>query len=426
MTREVAVVGLGYVGLPVAVAFAKNFSVIGFDLSQERVEQLQKGLDRTGEFTVAQLLSASNLRITDDPERLQSADVFIICVPTPVTEGGIPDLSYVEGAARTVAGVMKPGSLVIFESTVYPGATEKVFAPILESVSGLRLNFDFDLAFSPERINPGDSEHSFDNVVKVVSGSSEQALERVAELYSSVVSAGVHMAGSIQIAEAAKLVENTQRDLNIALVNELALMFNLMGIDTNDVLDAAATKWNFSRYKPGLVGGHCIGVDPNYLAFASKEAGLNPELISAARSINDSMAEYVVDRVLTMCDGGSEPAGGAYQVLVLGATFKENCPDTRNSQSYVLIDGLQKRGAEVVVVDPHVAEEARHSSPGLTWGDWEEGLLQYQSFFDAVVLAVPHREFLAEPQRLRSLMKESGALFDVKGALDREYVDGRL
>lgn len=421
-----AVVGLGYVGLPVAVAFAQKFSVIGFDLSQERVQQLQKGLDRTGEFTADQLISASNLRITDDPEEMQSADVFIICVPTPVTDGGIPDLSFVEEAARTIAGVMRPGSLVVFESTVYPGATEKVFAPILEAVSGLRLNFDFDLGFSPERINPGDKEHSFNNVVKVVSGSSDQALKRVAELYSSVVSAGVHMAGSIQVAEAAKLVENTQRDLNIALVNELALMFDLLAIDTNDVLDAAATKWNFSRYKPGLVGGHCIGVDPNYLAFSSKEAGLNPELISAARRINDSMAEYVAGRVLTMCGGGSEPTRGPYRVLVLGATFKENCPDTRNSQSYVLIDRLQKYGAEVVVVDPHVDEEARDASPGLTWGDWEEGLLRYESFFDAVVLAVPHRAFVAEPQRMRSLLKETGVLFDVKGTLEREYVDGRL
>ncbi len=422
-------VGLGYVGLPVAVAFARKFQVIGYDLSERRVEELARGFDRTGEVAEADLAHATGLRVTTNLDDLKGAEDFIVCVPTPIDADKCPDLGPLIAASTDVGRVLRPGFLVVFESTVYPGATEETCIPILEAESGLKINEDFWVGYSPERINPGDPHHRFDNTHKVVSGSSLEGLDRTEALYSAVLSAPIHRAPSIKVAEAAKVIENTQRDLNIALINELAKIFELLDIDTHDVLAAAQTKWNFLPFQPGLVGGHCIGVDPYYLTHRAQQAGFEPEVILAGRSINDSMGEFVAQRVLRLLPEDVLP-DQTRRVLILGATFKENCPDTRNSKALDVIRELQRNFVEVTVIDPHIDEMERSTITNVAWMSSEEAFPSSGQpslrTFDAVILAVAHTEFLAIGNSIRSVMRPNGVVFDVKGLLPKEIVDGRL
>ena len=429
MSRIIAVVGLGYVGLPVAVAFARKFQVIGYDLSETRVEELARGFDRTGEVAEADLAHATGLQVTTNLDDLKGVEDFIVCVPTPIDADKLPDLGPLIAASTDVGRVLRPGCLVVFESTVYPGATEETCIPILEAESGLKVNEDFWVGYSPERINPGDPHHRFDNTHKVVSGSSPEGLDRTEALYAAVLSAPIHRAPSIKVAEAAKVIENTQRDLNIALINELAKIFELLDIDTHDVLAAAQTKWNFLPFQPGLVGGHCIGVDPYYLTHRAQQAGFEPEVILAGRSINDSMGEFVAQRVLGLLPEDVLP-GQIRRVLILGATFKENCPDTRNSKALDVIRELQRNLVEVTVIDPHINEMDRSTLLDVTWMNLEDAFpssgLPSPSTFDAVILAVAHAEFLATCNGIRSALRPNGVVFDVKGVLPKDLVDARL
>lgn len=426
MAETIAVIGMGYVGLPVATSLAQIHNVIGFDISDQRIAELREGIDRTGEVGQPLLDSVPGIEFTTQPQDLRRASTFIICVPTPIDEQRAPDLNPLIGASRAVGRALKPGSLVIYESTVYPGATEEVCAPILEEESGLRLNSDFTIGYSPERINPGDANRRFESIVKVVSGSTPEALDRVDELYSAVVKAGTHRAPSIKVAEAAKVIENTQRDLNIALVNELAQIFHKLGIDTHDVLAAAETKWNFLPFQPGLVGGHCIGVDPYYLTFRSQQAGHNPEVILAGRTINDSMGQHVASRVLELIKHRQEASTDPCQILVLGATFKENCPDLRNSRVPDVVGALAGDSTQVFIADPWVAADEREALTGGSWLDWQDMRTGHDLSFDAIVVAVAHREFVEFGSALRKWLKPEGIVFDVKGSLPREIVDGRL
>lgn len=429
MSRSIAVVGLGYVGLPVAVAFARQFQVIGYDLSETRVEELARGFDRTGEVAEADLAHATGLRVTTNLDDLKGVEDFIVCVPTPIDADKRPDLGPLIAASTDVGRVLRPGCLVVFESTVYPGATEETCIPILEAESGLKVNQDFWVGYSPERINPGDPHHRFDNTHKVVSGSSPEGLDRTEALYAAVLNAPIHRAPSIKVAEAAKVIENTQRDLNIALINELAKIFELLDIDTHDVLAAAQTKWNFLPFQPGLVGGHCIGVDPYYLTHRAQQAGFEPEVILAGRSINDSMGDFVAQRVLRLLPEDVLP-GQTRRVLILGATFKENCPDTRNSKALDVIRELQRNFVEVTVIDPHIDEMERTTIPNIAWVSLEDAFPSSGQpslrTFDAVVLAVAHTEFLAIGNSIRSVIRPNGVVFDVKGLLPKEVVDARL
>ncbi len=429
MTRTIGVVGLGYVGLPVAVAFGGKFEVIGFDLSHSRVDELARGFDRTGEVDEARLQSAPRLHFTTRIKDLSTVDDFIVCVPTPIDEHKLPDLSPLTTACETIGRVLRPGCLVVFESTVYPGVTEEVCIPILEQLSGLAVNVDFWVGYSPERINPGDPLHRFENTHKVVSGSSDHGLEMTEALYASVLNAPIHRAQSIKVAEAAKVIENTQRDLNIALINELAKIFDVLDIDTRAVLEAAQTKWNFLPFKPGLVGGHCIGVDPYYLTHRAQQAGFQPEVILAGRSINDSMGRYVAQRVMDLLPEAEE-LGHPLRILVLGVTFKENCRDTRNSKVMDVIQELQRNSAEVYVIDPHVEMADRTTVAGVTWLSLDEAFSMPRETsrlnFDAIVLAVAHTEFLEIGDGLRAALAPNGVVFDVKGVLPDTLVDSRL
>jgi UDP-N-acetyl-D-galactosamine dehydrogenase len=429
MPEAVAVIGLGYVGLPVAVAFGQVGAVVGFDISAERVAELRRGFDRTGEVDHKTLSALGNATFTSSAEEMREATTFIVCVPTPIKDDTTPDLDPLLQASRTVGAVLKRGDLVVFESTVYPGATEEACLPILEEVSGLDLNDDFMLGYSPERINPGDKTRRFEDIRKVVSGSSELALDRVANLYASVVNAGVYRASSIKVAEAAKVIENTQRDLNIALINELSKIFQLLDIDTNEVLRAASTKWNFVPFSPGLVGGHCIGVDPFYLTHKSQEVGYTPKVILAGREVNDSMGHYVADRAYELWSS-QKGAQASWSVLVLGATFKENCPDVRNSRVVDLVRGLKANGASVTLADPWVEPVDRQFISEATWVDWIELVRDIgepgQQTFDAIIVAVAHGEFIASAEAIRGLVNRSGIVFDVKGALPADLVDDRL
>src|SRR3954468_155139 len=368
--QTVAVVGLGYVGLPVAVEFGRRRPTVGYDVSRKKVASLRHFIDTTGEVTPEQLQQADKLRITDDPALLAEADFIIVAVPTPVNAARQPDFSPLEGASRTVGEHMKPGAIVIYESTVYPGATEEVCVPILEKHSGMRWRQDFHVGYSPERINPGDQEHCFTKIRKVVSGDDAETLEKVAELYASVVSAGVHRAASIRVAEAAKVIENTRRDLNIALVNELAIIFDRLGIDTLEVLKAAGTKWNFLPFRPGLVGGHCIGVDPYYLTHKAELAGYHPEVILAGRRINDGMGKYVADQTVKHLVRNGWQVKDA-PIVVLGLTFKEDCPDLRNSRVIDVIRELQSYGAAVHVHDPVASNEEALHEYGVRLASWD-------------------------------------------------------
>jgi len=409
----VAVIGLGYVGLPLAVEFGKRRSTVGFDLSAKKIQHYRDFVDPTGEVSEAQLRAAERLRFTDDPADLAEADYFVVAVPTPVDNAHNPDFTALAGASETVGRHMKKGAIVVFESTVYPGATEEVCIPLLEKHSGLKWREDFHVGFSPERINPGDKEHTLTTILKVVSGDDADTLERVAALYESIVTAGVYRASSIKVAEAAKVIENTQRDLNIALMNELAILFDRIGIDTLEVLEAAGTKWNFLPFRPGLVGGHCIGVDPYYLTHKAATLGYHPEVILAGRRINDGMAKFVAEKtVKSMIAAGCYVKGA--RVNVLGLTFKENCPDLRNSKVADIVAELNSYGVEVHVHDPVAASAEAYHEYGIELEGWD-----HLPRADAIVAAVPHRELLAMPMgELQAKLTPRGCFIDIKSAFD--------
>lgn len=418
---KIAIIGLGYVGLPLAVEFGKKFDTVGFDRKKSRLDMLRRGEDTTLETSTEALRSATKLRYSDSLDDLRDRDIFIVAVPTPVDRYNRPDLSPLYGASETVGKAMKPGSIVIYESTVYPGCTEEDAVPVLEKFSNLKFNQDFFCGYSPERINPGDKEHTLLKIKKITSGSTPETAEIVDALYNAILQNGTYRASSIKVAEAAKVIENSQRDLNIAFVNELAKIFHLIGIDTNEVLDAAGTKWNFLKFKPGLVGGHCIGVDPYYLTHKAQALGYLPEVILAGRRINDGMGKYVATEVVKlMIKKGQKIADS--QVLVLGITFKENCPDIRNSHAVDIVRGLQEFGCQVDIFDPWADPDEVKQEYGFT-SVREPGALK-KGGYDAIVLAVSHRQFADVD--LGKFRKPDSVVFDVKGILPREIVDGRL
>jgi UDP-N-acetyl-D-galactosamine dehydrogenase len=411
----VAVVGLGYVGLPVAVAFAKKRPTIGYDLSRKRIENLRHMVDPTGEVATAELMQAKHLRATAYPAEIEQADFIIVAVPTPINSARQPDLGPLESASEVVGRYMKPGAIVIYESTVYPGATEEVCVPLLEKHSGMRWRQDFHVGYSPERINPGDREHKFTRILKVVAGDDDETLDKVAALYSSVVEPGVYKAPSIRVAEAAKVIENTQRDLNIAFVNELAIIFEKLGLDTMEVLKAAGTKWNFLPFKPGLVGGHCIGVDPYYLTHKAELVGYHPEVILAGRRINDGMGSHIARKAVQQMIHAGRNIKGA-RVNILGLTFKEDVPDIRNSKVIDVIRELHEFGVETFVHDPAAsAEEALHEY-GVRLCAWDD-----LPAADALILTVAHRAFTQRPveEYLRKIVRQ-GCVIDVKSVLDAQ------
>ncbi len=418
---RIAVVGLGYVGLPLALEFGRQFPTIGFDVNQRRILELRSGKDRSLEVDKSDLLSVERLGYADDPGQLAQCNVFVVTVPTPIDSHKRPDLEPLESASRMLGGAIRPGAVIIYESTVYPGATEEVCVPILESVSGLEFNDDFFVGYSPERINPGDKTHRVTSIAKVTSGSTPEAAEFIDNLYGRVIPAGTHRASSIRVAEAAKVIENTQRDVNIALINELALIFNLLEIDTQEVLEAAGTKWNFLPFRPGLVGGHCIGVDPYYLTHKAQEIGYHPEMILAGRRINDNMGQYVAHQVVRLMNRRGLALGNA-RILVLGLAFKENCPDLRNSKVVDVIREFQAMNAEVDVHDPWVDAEEAYETYGVTMVD-----VPGAGVYDTIVIAVAHEQFKSlGPDGLRAFGKENCVLFDIKYMLPVDAVDGRL
>ena len=411
--ERIAVIGLGYVGLPVALAFAKKFkNTVGFDVSAARVATLQSGVDATREVD-GPALSESSLEITTDPAKLRDATFFVVAVPTPIDDAHRPDLGPVLRASETVGAVMSRGSVVVYESTVYPGVTEDVCGPVLEKTSGLVRGVDFKLGYSPERINPGDRAHSFEKIVKVVSGEDRETLDRVARVYGAVVDAGVYPAESIRVAEAAKSIENVQRDLNIALMNELALICDRIGIRTRDVLRAAGTKWNFLRFEPGLVGGHCIGVDPYYLTALAESVGYHPQVILSGRRINEGMGAFVAQRVVKLLARANVSVKSA-RVGILGLTFKQDVPDLRNTKVVDIVRELHEFGIEPLLHDPLVSASDALREYGVRMKPWEELVS-----LDAILLAVPHREFLDRPIRdLLSPLRHGGAFLDLKSAID--------
>jgi UDP-N-acetyl-D-glucosamine/UDP-N-acetyl-D-galactosamine dehydrogenase len=420
--RTLAVIGLGYVGLPLAVEFGKLRNVIGFDINPGRVAELQAGLDHTLECSASELQLASRLRYSADLEQLYEAQIFIVTVPTPVDSANRPDMTPLIKASATIGHVLKKGDVVIYESTVYPGATEEICVPILEKESGLIFNKDFFCGYSPERINPGDKEHRLPTIKKVTSGSNPEVAQAIDEMYSQIITAGTHKASSIRVAEAAKVIENTQRDLNIALMNELSLIFNRLGIDTLEVLQAAGTKWNFLPFRPGLVGGHCIGVDPYYLTHKAQEVGYHPEVILAGRRINDGMAKHVADETVKLMLRKGIPVLNS-RILVLGLTFKENCPDVRNTKVVDIVDHLKAYHTQVDIYDPWAnVKEAKH----------EYNLdclceLPKQTKYQAIIIAVGHKQFLEMgEQGIRALGQPDAALFDVKSVLPFGAADARL
>jgi len=417
LSDKIAVIGLGYVGLPLAVEFGKKYRVVGFDINQKRIDELKSGYDRTLEVDEANLRSSTKLSFSCDKDELKSCNIFIVTVPTPVDEYKRPDLTPLIKASETVGAALKRGDIVIYESTVYPGCTEEDCVPILERVSGLKFNEDFFCGYSPERINPGDKEHTLTKIKKVTSGSTPEIADKVDALYASIITAGTHKAPSIKVAEAAKVIENSQRDINIAFVNELSIIFSKMGIDTLDVLAAAGTKWNFLPFRPGLVGGHCIGVDPYYLTFKAESLGYHPEVILAGRRINDNMGAYVAKEVVKLLIKKSHKVDGA-RVLVLGITFKENCPDIRNSRVIDVIGELKDFGCSVEVYDPWAdAEEVEHEY-GLSLIDRPSGK------YSAIVLAVAHKEFATID--IDEFKNENSVVYDIKGVLEKKKADKRL
>lgn len=422
---KIAVIGLGYVGLPLARLFATKYNVVGFDINQERVSGLQAGSDSTLEVDDATLQAVLKSEATDgngllcssNSKDIEDCNYYVVTVPTPVDSTNRPILTPLYKSSETVGKVLKKGDIVVYESTVYPGVTEEECVPVLERVSGLKFNVDFYVGYSPERINPGDKEHTVEKILKVTSGSTPEIGKKVDALYASVITAGTHLAPTIKVAEAAKVIENSQRDINIAFVNELAKIFNLMDIDTHSVLEAAGTKWNFLPFKPGLVGGHCIGVDPYYLAQRAQEFGYHPEIILAGRRLNDGMGKYVASEVIKLMVQKDIKIKGA-SVLVLGITFKENCPDVRNTKAVDVIYSLKEYSTDVTIYDPWASSaEVAHEYNLATIKNLPEDT------FDAIVLTVAHKEFLG--QNLRGMLKPNGVLYDVKGILTDE-VEGRL
>jgi len=431
--ETVAVVGLGYVGLPLAVAFGAVTKTIGLDLNESKLEAYRNGLDPSGEVDRDQLSAATLLEFSSDSKRLSLADVIIVVVPTPIDYARRPDLSPIEGACKAVAKNMKPGAIVVFESTVYPGCTEEFCVPILESISGLNWLGDashekvencsetgFYVGYSPERINPGDKEHRLETITKVVSGDTPKTLKRLANLYGSIVTAGIFEASSIKVAEAAKVIENTQRDLNIALMNELSLIFHRLDIDTADVLEAAGTKWNFLPFRPGLVGGHCIGVDPYYLTYKAEAAGHHPQVILAGRHINDGMGKFIAEQVIKCLSKSGRPISGA-RVSILGLTFKEDCPDLRNSHVVDIVDELKEYQCEIFVHDPLASKEEALTEYGIELSDWKD-----IPESDAVILAVPHALYRNLPLAgYKEFMSEDAVMVDVKSILDRSELSAQ-
>lgn len=414
---KIAIIGLGYVGLPLAVEFGKKYEVLGFDINKNRVEELKSGYDRTLEVESENLKSATMLDYSCDKEDLKSCNIFIVTVPTPVDDHKKPDLTPLIKASETVGGALKKGDIVIYESTVYPGCTEEDCVPVLEKTSSLKFNEDFFCGYSPERINPGDKEHTVTKILKVTSGSTPEIADKVDALYASIITAGTHKASSIKVAEAAKVIENSQRDINIAFVNELSLIFHRLGIDTLDVLEAAGTKWNFLPFRPGLVGGHCIGVDPYYLTYKAESIGYYPEVILSGRRINDNMGAYVAKEVVKLLIKKSHKVDGA-KALVLGITFKENCPDIRNSRVIDVVKELADFGCDVDVFDPWADHAEVEHEYGLKLID------NIEDKYEAVVLAVAHNEF--KSLDINALKKEDGIIYDIKGILPKGAADKRL
>jgi len=410
----IAVVGLGYVGFPLAVAFGKVRETIGFDLTEEKVERYRQCVDPTGELPDGEIRAASKLTVTSDPGLIGVADYIIVAVPTPIDEARRPDFAPLVSASRTVGKNMKKGAIVIYESTVYPGATEEMCIPVLEEYSGFKWKQGFHVGYSPERINPGDKEHTLTRITKVVSGDDEDTLNKVADLYGSIITAGVYRTSSIEVAEAAKVIENTQRDLNIALMNELAIIFNKMRIDTSEVLEAAGTKWNFLPFRPGLVGGHCIGVDPYYLTYKADMLGYHPQVILSGRRINDGMGEYIAAQTVKQMINSGIPIKGA-KVHVLGLTFKEDVPDLRNSRVIDVINELKSFGVDVYVHDPLAVSEDALQEYGVELSIWED-----LPRADAIVMAVAHQEYLDRPVSDYLLkVNENGCFIDVKARFDK-------
>ena len=416
--EKIAIIGLGYVGLPLAHAFSFKYDVVGFDIAKWRIEELNNGYDRTLELSEKQVKECldNGMKFSDDLNNISDCNIYIVTVPTPIDKHHNPDLTPLIKASESVGKVLKKGDIVIYESTVYPGATEEDCVPVLEKVSGLKFNEDFFAGYSPERINPGDKEHTVTKILKVTSGSTPEIAKKVDDLYKSIITAGTHLAPTIKVAEAAKVIENSQRDVNISFVNELALIFDKLGIDTQDVLEAAGTKWNFLPFRPGLVGGHCIGIDPYYLAHKAKEVGYHPEVILSGRRTNDGMGQFVANKVVKLMIHKGHTIKGS-KVLILGITFKENCPDIRNSRVIDMIEELKEFGSNVDVYDP--------------WADNEEVKREYgfelkENYkledYDAIVLAVAHKEF----KELKIDKKDNQIIYDIKGFFDKNLVDGRL
>ena len=420
---KVSIVGLGYVGLPLAVEFGKKFDTVGFDIKTKRIAELADGVDNTLETTTEQLRSSAKLRFSCNAEDLRGRDIYIITVPTPVDQYNRPDLTPLYKSSETVGKVMKPGCIVVYESTVYPGCTEEECVPVLEKFSGLKFNKDFFCGYSPERINPGDKEHTLTKIKKVTSGSTPEIAEVVNALYGSIITAGTHKAACIKVAEAAKVIENSQRDLNIAFVNELSKIFKLIGIDTLDVLEAAGTKWNFLPFRPGLVGGHCIGVDPYYLTHKAQALGYHPEIILAGRRLNDGMGNYVASEVVKLMIRKEHTVKNS-RVLLLGITFKENCPDIRNSRVIDVYRGLQEFGCQVDVYDPWACGEEVQHEYGIDIVTDRSLLADNKGKYDAVVLAVAHKQF--KELDFCKFNKDGVVIYDIKGILPHDMVDGRL
>lgn len=417
----IGIIGMGYVGLPLAVEFGKKYQTIGFDINSNRIKELESGKDSTLEVEPEELKNVTNLQYTSELDRIADCDVYIVTVPTPIDEFKQPDLRPLKSASQIVGKVLSKGNIVIYESTVYPGATEEVCVPILENESELTFNRDFFAGYSPERINPGDKEHRVTTIKKVTSGSTPEIADFVDKLYQSIISAGTHKASSIKVAEAAKVIENTQRDVNIALINELALIFNRLGIDTQAVLEAAGSKWNFLPFRPGLVGGHCIGVDPYYLTHKAQAIGYQPEVILAGRRINDGMGKYVANQVVKLMVKRGIPVANS-NILILGLTFKENCPDLRNTRVVDIVEELNSYNANVDIYDPWVDKEEAKVEYGIDIIDSLDG-----EKYDAIILAVAHKQF-AElgVDKIRKSAKNEHILYDIKHLLSKELVDGRL
>ena len=417
---KIAIIGLGYVGLPLAVEFGKKRETLGFEINQSRVDELKSGEDSTLECSPEELKEATHLSYTTDTEQLKNCNVFIVTVPTPINEHKQPDLTPLEKASEMLGGVINQGDIVIYESTVYPGCSEEVCVPILEKVSGLTFNEDFYIGYSPERINPGDKEHRLPTIKKVTSGSTPECAKFVNELYQDIITAGTHLAPSIKVAEAAKVIENTQRDVNISLINELAKIFNMLDIDTLDVLEAAGTKWNFLPFRPGLVGGHCIGVDPYYLTYKAQSIGYNPEVILSGRRINDGMGEYVVSQLIKRMIKNKQQVDGS-KVLLMGLTFKENCPDLRNTKVVDIISELHEYNINVDIYDPWVSKDEAMEEYGLSLID------EPANDYEAVIVAVAHNEFIKlGANGVRNFLKEGGLFYDLKSLFAKNKTDIRL